>query len=341
MRLSFCCRTSRLAQRRSSAPLTLNLRLGRLDDRKKSAQGCSKNPGRHQSGKVLSMTATSIVRIVVPSLALVAACSAAIVVGITQLRHEPPLETSAATAVPVISPPASSVQDKSSAALATAEAEAKAVAAELAVSPLSPATDASAPVFDIARIEPTGDAVIAGRAAPGATVELLRNGERHDQAVADQSGQFVIVPPRLPPGNYELTLRSRLPDGTLATSKHGVAVALDQAPSSTGALQSHAEVPSNVPGAAASRLPQDVAASQPLHANATTAVPDRGPPSAAVEPKMATTVVSRGDSLWRISRLTYGVGTRYAVVYRANRDRIRDPNRIYPGQVFVLPVKQR
>jgi len=61
--------------------------------------------------------------------------------------------------------------------------------------------------------ERTGDAVIAGRAAPGAIVEVLRNGERHDQAVADQSGQFVMVPPRLPLGDYELTLRSRQPDG--------------------------------------------------------------------------------------------------------------------------------
>jgi nucleoid-associated protein YgaU len=284
------------------------------------------------------MTATSIVRIGVPSLALVAACSAAIVVGITQLRRGPPLETGTAFAVPVVSPPASSEPDKGSAALAKVQTEANAVAAELAVSPLAPVTDASVPVFDVARIEPTGDAVIAGRAAPGAIVELLRNGERHDQTVADQSGQFVIVPRRLPPGNYELTLRSRLPDGTLATSKHGVAVALDQAPSSTGALQSHAEVPSNVPGAA-SRLPQDAAASQSLHANAATAMPDGGSSSAG--PKIATAIVSRGDSLWRISRLTYGIGTRYAVVYRANRERIRDPNRIYPGQVFVLPVKGR
>jgi hypothetical protein len=40
-------------QRRSSARLTLNLRLGRLDDRKKSAQGCPTNPDRHQWGRVL------------------------------------------------------------------------------------------------------------------------------------------------------------------------------------------------------------------------------------------------------------------------------------------------
>jgi nucleoid-associated protein YgaU len=56
-----------------------------------------------------------------------------------------------------------------------------------------------------------------------------------------------------------------------------------------------------------------------------------------IEPKIATMVVSPGDTLWRISRVTYGAGARYPVVYKANRVRIRDPNRIFPGQIFVLP----
>ena len=90
----------------------------------------------------------------------------------------------------------------------------------------SDAGDELTPVFDIARIDPTGEAVIAGRAAPSASVELLRNGYVHDRAVADRSGQFVMVPPRLPPGDYELTLRSRQPDGKEATSKRSVVVTL-------------------------------------------------------------------------------------------------------------------
>jgi nucleoid-associated protein YgaU len=273
----------------------------------------------------------------VPSLALVAACGAALVIGITHVRHEPPVETRAATAVPAVSP-ASGRDDKSSAALATAQAEANAVAAELAPSPRSPIIDETVPAFDIARIERTGDAVIAGRAAPGAIVELLRNGERHDRAVADQSGQFVMVPPRLPPGDYELTLRSRQPDGKQATSKQSVVVALDAVESSSGAVRSRAEVPFNVPETVVTNrsvLDQAVGSSQahPLS--------DGGSPSAAVVPKIATTVVSRGDSLWRISRVTYGAGMRYAVVYKANRHQIRNPNRIYPGQIFVLPMKAR
>src|SRR5258708_4461405 len=86
---------------------------------------------------------------------------------------------------------------------------------------------------------------------------------------------------------------------------------------------------------------RSVAVSELPRATAGARLFDGGSSSPVVEPKITTTVVSRGDSLWRISRVTYGVGTRYAVVYKANRDRIRDPNRIYPGQIFVLPLKAR
>ena len=290
------------------------------------------------------MTATSIARIVVPSLALVAACGAAIVFAFTHVRREPPVETRAATAVPVILPPASGTRDEGSAALATVQTRANAVAAPFAVSPRSLDTDKSVPAFDMARIERTGDAVIAGTAAPGAIVELLRNGDLHDRAVAGPSGQFVMVPPRLPPGDYELTLRSRLPDGTVATSKQGVVVGLDVVKS--GALQSHAEVPGKGPETASQPIlhilkRRDVAVLQLPRATAAALVSDGGSSRPVAEPKIKTTVVSRGDSLWRISRATYGAGTRYAVVYKANRDQIRDPNRIYPGQIFVLPLKAR
>jgi nucleoid-associated protein YgaU len=44
-----------------------------------------------------------------------------------------------------------------------------------------------------------------------------------------------------------------------------------------------------------------------------------------------------GNSLWQIARQTYGNGVRYLIIYSANLGRIRDPERIYPGQVFKLP----
>jgi nucleoid-associated protein YgaU len=291
--------------------------------------------------------------------------------------------------------------------------------------------------------------VIAGRAAPGATVELLRGGELHDRAVADQSGQFVMVPPKLPPGTYDLTLRSKQPDGKQATSSQSVAVAieprstdrpvvalmtpdkptvvlsqpappkpmagavvvgavetepggklhvsgqarpsaavrlylndsfvasvtagadgrfsvtinegvapgsyrvrLDEVEQNSGAVRARAEVPFNVPdtvvtastpaqAAASKQTDITAAAKQPeLAAGVATVPPDGASPSTVVVPKVVTTTVSRGDSLWRLSQSTYGAGTRYAVIYKANREQIRNPNLIYPGQIFVIPAQE-
>ena len=85
-------------------------------------------------------------------------------------------------------------------------------------------TDDSGPSFDVVRIDPTGDAVIAGRAAPGSAVELVRDGKILDRTVADQSGNFVMTPSQLPAGNYELKLRSLHPDGKQELSKGSVAI---------------------------------------------------------------------------------------------------------------------
>ncbi len=49
-------------------------------------------------------------------------------------------------------------------------------------------------------------------------------------------------------------------------------------------------------------------------------------------------VVQPGNSLWRIARATYGHGVQFTLIYEANRNRIRDPDLIYPGQIFALPV---
>src|SRR5207248_1589129 len=47
--------------------------------------------------------------------------------------------------------------------------------------------------------------------------------------------------------------------------------------------------------------------------------------------------VQPGNNLWQISRRAYGIGTRYLIIYSANLTQIRDPERIYPGQVFKVP----
>jgi nucleoid-associated protein YgaU len=58
---------------------------------------------------------------------------------------------------------------------------------------------------------------------------------------------------------------------------------------------------------------------------------------APAPPRVSVVTVQPGSTLWAISREAYGEGILYVRVFEANRDRIRDPDLIYPGQVFELP----
>lgn len=369
------------------------------------------------------------------------------------------------------------------------------------------AADPRLPSFDVVRVEPTGESVIAGRASPGATVELLRNGQSFARAVADASGLFAIVPPELPGGSHEIVLQATSPEGgararsaqsvtvvvaadrrqkplvavaapdqpTVVLSQPDAATATAAAPTAagpppgsparvasapsepaapakrqdirigsveaagsgrlfvsgqaapgatirlylndayvapsgtgadgklsfsiergirpgeyrvrlddvdpvTGAVKSRAEVPFTVPAPSAVATAEPplrtaIAAPPPAGeiprpdrpqggAPATTPVigqPDRaragerpgpetpvaaarGPaatePGQVIVPEINTAIVARGDNLWRISRRVYGQGLRYTVIYGANSPQIRNPDLIYPGQVFVLPSDQ-
>ena len=61
------------------------------------------------------------------------------------------------------------------------------------------------------------------------------------------------------------------------------------------------------------------------------------PSTGRKEPQVGFIVVQPGNNLWNISRVIYGRGVRYTTIYEANRDQIRDPDLIYPGQVFKAP----
>ena len=52
---------------------------------------------------------------------------------------------------------------------------------------------------------------------------------------------------------------------------------------------------------------------------------------------LSTVVIQPGYTLWAVARKTYGFGMQYVRIYHANKDQIRDPDLIYPGQIFKLP----
>ncbi len=89
------------------------------------------------------------------------------------------------------------------------------------------ATAASAapqqPSFDVVRVGPAGDAVIAGRAEPGATVIIKEGLTEIGRVVADDKGEWVFLPEGpLKPGNRQLSLETTHEDGRVMWSEDQV-----------------------------------------------------------------------------------------------------------------------
>jgi nucleoid-associated protein YgaU len=432
--------------------------------------------------------------IVVPAIALVAAGTAAFVyfrpvgkspaVATAPTLSEPASRQPAGPAPPTINPP------QATAALPQA-APTGPIPPAVAPSPAGPSA-AKPPEFDVVRVAPGGETVVAGRAPGAARVELLDQGKVIAGQQVDSSGQFVLLPPALVGGDHLLALRITPEGQTPVSSAQSVAVAVrpgtspivtlaepgkpsvvlaapgpataerprDTAartpgaqvtirtaeveagghffatgtapPGSTvrlylngshvadaaatsdgkwsltitkgvgagkytlradavsgqGKVASRAEVPFDAPVAMAAAAPAPRSApalppEPPAPVAGQLARPAAGPsptaarpsasetPAAAVAeaprapapseapaaarpqsgtfaaasnptanpivPEIATARVTRGDSLWRISRLRFGKGMRYTVIYEANASQIRNPDLIYPGQLLVMP----
>lgn len=62
------------------------------------------------------------------------------------------------------------------------------------------------------------------------------------------------------------------------------------------------------------------------------------PPENPPKPANQTYTVVKGDCLWNIAKKFYGNGSKYTVIYNANKDKIKNPNLIYPGQVLTIPA---
>lgn len=257
------------------------------------------------------------------------------------------------------------------------------------------------PSFDVVRINPEGDTVMAGRATPKAEVEILDGGKSIGSVTADGRGEWVFLPSTpLPPGSRELTLRSRNADGSVTEADAPVvlmvpdkpgepAIALRMAPGDVTLLQGPDTATSGAlavqalgysvdgrvtlsgkadPGSAVSlyldnkligraragedgtwKLENRHAMSGGSHLLRADQLNDKGKVTQRVElgfsltgqmPAEGKIVVEKGANLWRIARKVYGSGYDFALIYKANKSDIKDPNLIYPGQVFTVPGRE-
>lgn len=276
------------------------------------------------------------------------------------------------------------------------------------------AADPIAPSFDVVRVNPKGDIVMAGRAEPGGTVVILDGDTIIGTVTADSRGEWVFVPDTpLAPGSRRLTLEMQRPGQPPIKSTSDVVLVVPErqkdiagGPSGDGTQALALKVPRGGSG------PSTVLQKPTVHKVGDLSVDsvdydDKGflsigghaPPKArlriylsnqfigravaddtgawrlnltkSVAPGLYTlrvdqigpddkvivrvafpftrstplasmrpgtfVVVQPGNSLWRLSRRTYGDGIQYTVIYDANKDQIKNPDLIYPGQIFSLP----
>ncbi len=89
----------------------------------------------------------------------------------------------------------------------------------------APVAELVPPDFDVVRVEPTGEAVLAGRAMAGSEVSVLDGDESLGAVAVDGRGQWVfVIETPLAPGSHELSLEARLSDGRRVTSTDVVVV---------------------------------------------------------------------------------------------------------------------
>lgn len=163
-----------------------------------------------------------------------------------------------------------------------------------------------------------GEVNLSGMAGLGAKLRIYLDEAPIAEALADETGTW---------------------SATLADVAAGLHVLRVDEVDAAGAVVSRFETP----------FEREVATQELAAAEAEAAAPEVAPASesatnepATADPAAAaaapiTITVQPGFTLWAIARETYGDGVLYVQVFEANRDKIKDPDLIYPGQVFTVP----
>jgi nucleoid-associated protein YgaU len=200
-----------------------------------------------------------------------------------QPHGAPPVSVVIATFAPTPAPSAAAP----SAAATTPAAQPSAAKPTTAAAPPPPTTT---PAFDVVRVEPTGDAVVAGRAAPGARVDLSDDGKAIGDVVANDAGQFVILPPTFSPGRHSLRLSAKAGAGAPQVSDVVVVevaattAAVAAAPALTPSAAAAKPTPQPTVAAVATRTPTSSPAASATPTPAPTASAAASTPAPAVKP---------------------------------------------------------
>jgi nucleoid-associated protein YgaU len=209
-----------------------------------------------------------------------------------------------------------------------------------------PAAVTASVMIDTITYTPEGEVQVGGRAAAGAALRLyLDNAEKLTLAVP-ADGLWVTTLPDIQPGVYTLrvdqmdgagkvTSRFETPFKRETLADLALAATEDAAPAPGAGDQAASAATSTE--VAPDALPDPAAAPDAATGAAEPeAVAEAVPAEATASP--VTITVQPGFTLWGIAADRMGDGVMYVQVFEANRDKIKDPDLIYPGQVFTMPA---
>lgn len=171
------------------------------------------------------------------------------------------------------------------------------------------------------------EVLLSGRATPGGALRIYLDDQPVAEVIAAADGDWQARLEAVAGGLHvlrvdEIDMQGKVLARFETPFKREVPVAaLAEAPMATPETDPAAD-PSAVAG---------VGQAQPILAQAE---PDPAPVAA---PAPITITVQPGLTLWAIARENFGDGMMYVQVFEANRDKIKDPDLIYPGQVFTVP----
>ncbi len=212
-------------------------------------------------------------------------------------------------------------------------------------------------MIDTIAYTPEGEVQVGGRGAAGADLRIyLDNAEKLTLQIA-ATGLWSTTLPDTAPGVYTLRVDQLDAEGKVTSrfetpfkreTLEVLAQVQNAAPEAAGSEAALVEAlaqpdaPAEPQGAQTGAEPQALAETAPLDQPTAVSTPPDAPaapqadaPIPAAAP--VTVTVQPGFTLWGIAQDRYGDGVLYVQVFEANKDKIKDPNLIYPGQVFSVP----
>jgi len=177
-----------------------------------------------------------------------------------------------------------------------------------------------------------GEVSVSGRGEENSFIRIYLNNAPVGATEIQDNGNWSVELSGIEPGVYTMRI-DQLNEAGAVTSRVETPFKREAAEVLAAAREEAAAA------AEAETVAEAVAETEVETATATEAASETVTATAAPASRVQVSVVTvqPGFTLWGIAKENYGDGLLYVRVYEANKDRIRDPDLIYPGQIFTVP----